>query len=153
MFNLFWLSYKWNFIFFHYNRFEVINNVMHMKFMIYVHHNNVAMSYRLYLWPISMSSNGMLIIKIWPKTHIKYLKLWRLNLFIINIESWFLLIRSIQVSIFLFRSINFDTLPTPWKTQMWVQVENNGKRKNQGAFLNSQHFEKVEGHVGALGWD
>jgi hypothetical protein len=47
----------------------------------------------------------MLIIKIWPKAHIKYLKLWRLNLLAINIESLFLLNRSIQVVIFLLRNI------------------------------------------------
>jgi hypothetical protein len=31
----------------------------------------------------------------------------------------------------------FDTLPTPWKIQMWVQVKNNGRRRSWGTFPNS----------------
>jgi len=57
--------------------------------------------------PISMSSNGMLIMKAWQKPHIKYLKLWRLNLFTIKIEYGFLLNKSIRVAIFFFRIICF----------------------------------------------
>ncbi len=34
-----------------------------------------------------------------------------------------------------------DALPTPWKTQMWIQVENSGRRRSRGTFLSSQHFE------------
>jgi hypothetical protein len=34
-----------------------------------------------------------------------------------------------------------DALPTPQKTQMWVQVENSGKVKSQGKLPSSQHFE------------
>lgn len=53
-----------------------------------------------------MSSNGMLIIKAWPKTHIKYLKLWRLNLLTIKIKSGLLFNKNIQVVIFLLCNIN-----------------------------------------------
>jgi hypothetical protein len=34
-----------------------------------------------------------------------------------------------------------DALPTPRRTQMRVQVENSGRRKNRGTFPSSQHFE------------
>ncbi len=33
------------------------------------------------------------------------------------------------------------------------QTENNGKRRSRGMFPSSQHFRRVEGRVGALGWD
>jgi hypothetical protein len=34
-----------------------------------------------------------------------------------------------------------DALPTPWRTQMWVQVEDSGRERSQGTLPNSQHFE------------
>jgi alpha-galactosidase/6-phospho-beta-glucosidase family protein len=34
-----------------------------------------------------------------------------------------------------------DALPTFQRTQMWVQVENNGRGKSRGTFPSSQHFE------------
>jgi len=37
--------------------------------------------------------------------------------------------------------MNSDAFPTPWKTQMWVQVENIGRRRSRGMLPNSQHFE------------
>jgi hypothetical protein len=30
-----------------------------------------------------------------------------------------------------------DTLPTPWGTQMWVQIENNRRVKSQGTLPSS----------------
>ncbi len=47
----------------------------------------------------------------------------------------------------------YDAFPTPWGTQMWVQIENNERAKNQGMLLGSQHFRGVEGHARASGWD
>jgi hypothetical protein len=38
----------------------------------------------------------------------------------------------------------FDALPTPWRTQMWVQMKGSG-RKSQDAFPSSQHFEGLRG--------
>ncbi len=46
-----------------------------------------------------------------------------------------------------------DALPTPWRTQMWVQTENNGKVRSRGILLSSQHFGGVEGRAGAPEWD
>jgi hypothetical protein len=34
-----------------------------------------------------------------------------------------------------------DALPTPWGTQMWVQVEKKEKRRSRGTLPGSQHFE------------
>jgi hypothetical protein len=34
-----------------------------------------------------------------------------------------------------------DALPTPWRTQMWVQVKDNGRRRSRDALPSSQHFE------------
>jgi hypothetical protein len=34
-----------------------------------------------------------------------------------------------------------DALPTPCKTQKWVQVQDNRRGRSRGTFLNSQHFE------------
>jgi len=31
--------------------------------------------------------------------------------------------------------------PIPWRTQMWVQVENNGRGRSRGTLPSSQHFE------------
>ncbi len=50
-------------------------------------------------------------------------------------------------------SITIDALPTPWRTQMWVQVKDIGRRRSRDALPSSQHFEGVEGRVGAPGWD
>lgn len=71
----------------------------------------------LWRWPISMSSSGMLIIKAWQKTHIKYLKLWRLNLLTIKIEFGFLLNKSIWVTIFLLLDIGLLLK----NIQQWLQ--------------------------------
>jgi hypothetical protein len=50
-------------------------------------------------------------------------------------------------------SSNSDVLPTPWGTQMWVQIENNKRVKSQGTLPGSQHFTGVEGHARVPGWD
>jgi hypothetical protein len=34
-----------------------------------------------------------------------------------------------------------DALPTPWRTQMWVQVKDSGRGRSRDAFPSSQHFE------------
>jgi hypothetical protein len=34
-----------------------------------------------------------------------------------------------------------DALPTPWRTQMWVQVKDSGRRRSRDALPSSQHFE------------
>jgi len=34
-----------------------------------------------------------------------------------------------------------DTLPIPWRTQKWVQVQDNGRGRSRGTLPNSQHFE------------
>jgi len=34
-----------------------------------------------------------------------------------------------------------DALPIPWRTQMWVQVKDNGRGRNRGTLPSSQHFE------------
>jgi hypothetical protein len=34
-----------------------------------------------------------------------------------------------------------DALLTPWRTQMWVQVKDSGRRRSQDALPSSQHFE------------
>ncbi len=31
----------------------------------------------------------------------------------------------------------FDALPTPWRTRMWVQVEDNGRGRGPGTLLSS----------------
>jgi hypothetical protein len=36
---------------------------------------------------------------------------------------------------------------------MKVQIENNGRARSRGTFLDSQHFRGVEGRVGTPGWD
>ncbi len=36
---------------------------------------------------------------------------------------------------------SYDALPTPWKIQMWVQVEDNWRVMSRGTFFNSQHLE------------
>jgi hypothetical protein len=33
------------------------------------------------------------------------------------------------------------------------QIKNNGRTRNRGTLPGSQHFEGVEGRVGAPGWD
>jgi hypothetical protein len=35
----------------------------------------------------------------------------------------------------------YDALPTPWRTQMWVQVEDNEKGSNRSTLPSLQHFE------------
>jgi hypothetical protein len=35
----------------------------------------------------------------------------------------------------------FDTLSTPWRTQMWVQVEDSGRKRSRGMLPSSQHFQ------------
>jgi hypothetical protein len=39
------------------------------------------------------------------------------------------------------KKTSIDALPTPWRTQMWVQVKDNGKGRSRGMLPNSQHFE------------
>jgi hypothetical protein len=34
-----------------------------------------------------------------------------------------------------------DALPTPWRTQGWVQVKDSGRGRSRDAFPSSQHFE------------
>jgi len=34
-----------------------------------------------------------------------------------------------------------DALPTPWRTQMWIQIKNSGRRKSRSTLPSSQHFE------------
>jgi hypothetical protein len=46
-----------------------------------------------------------------------------------------------------------DALPTLWWTQMWVQTENNRRVNSRNTLPGSQHFNGVEGRVGAPGWD
>ncbi len=36
--------------------------------------------------------------------------------------------------------ITFDALPTPWRTQMWVQVKDSGRRRSRDALPSSQHL-------------
>jgi hypothetical protein len=38
-------------------------------------------------------------------------------------------------------SCGSDALPTPWRTQMWVQVKDSGRRRSREALPSSQHFE------------
>ncbi len=38
-----------------------------------------------------------------------------------------------------------DALPTPWRTQMWVQMKDNRRRKSQDVLPSSQHFEGLRG--------
>jgi len=37
-----------------------------------------------------------------------------------------------------------DAFPTPWKTQMWVQVEDSGRGRSRGTLPSSQHFERYK---------
>jgi hypothetical protein len=37
--------------------------------------------------------------------------------------------------------ITYDALPTPCRTQMWVQVKDNGRSRSRDALPSSQHFE------------
>jgi hypothetical protein len=34
-----------------------------------------------------------------------------------------------------------DALPTPWRTQLWIQVKDSERRRSRDTLLNSQHFE------------
>jgi hypothetical protein len=36
--------------------------------------------------------------------------------------------------------LQYDALPTPWRTQMWVQVKDNGRRRSRDALPSSQHL-------------
>jgi hypothetical protein len=36
---------------------------------------------------------------------------------------------------------SFDALPIPWGTQMWVQLEDNGRERSRGMLPTSQHFD------------
>jgi len=45
-----------------------------------------------------------------------------------------------------FMVFNFsDALPTPWRTQMWIQVKDNGRRRSRDTLPSSQHFEGLRG--------
>jgi hypothetical protein len=52
------------FIFFHYNRFEVINNVKRMKFVICVHQNNFEFIYNVKIVISLQKNNYELICKV-----------------------------------------------------------------------------------------
>ncbi len=45
------------------------------------------------------------------------------------------------LNVALFQIVHVDALPTPWRTQMWVQVKDNGRGRSRGTFPSSQHFE------------
>jgi hypothetical protein len=32
--------------------------------------------------------------------------------------------------VMLYHLIDYDTLPTPWRIQMWIQIEDNGRVRN-----------------------
>jgi hypothetical protein len=38
-----------------------------------------------------------------------------------------------------------DTLPTPWRTQMWVQVKDSRRGRSRGTLFSSQHFKGQRG--------
>jgi hypothetical protein len=37
--------------------------------------------------------------------------------------------------------ITIDALPTPWRTQMWIQAKDSGRGRSRDTLLSSQHFE------------
>jgi hypothetical protein len=49
--------------------------------------------------------------------------------------------------------MDYDMFPTPWRIQMWVQIEDNGRARSRGTLPSSQHFRGVKRHAGTLGLD
>jgi len=82
----------------------------------------------IFAWKITKLSNYRLIPwQSWKRMWTRMLRRWR---FFIN--------KSLDPSCM---PCCVDALPTPRRTKMWVQIENNGRGKIWGTLPNSQHFE------------
>jgi len=73
----------------------------------------------------------------------KKIVVFSINCKVYMLKAWhkskmFLHVQSIQT---LRVDSPYDALPTPWKIQMWIQVENNGRRRSRGTLPNSQQFD------------
>jgi hypothetical protein len=88
-------------------------------------------------WVISSETNFFLVVSIFSINLVTLIFLVKPIKPIAPIDS-ITLINQVK----LIKSIGLiDALPTPRRTQMWVPVENNGRRRSRGMLPGSQHFE------------